>query len=348
MKTRLEQYRNMALALVVWATTATGSELTVRGLHVMVPGREDLPLCERFIREALPTEGVNTLVVEFGYSFQFRSHPEIGESWAMNRDDVRRLSRACRDVGVKLIPEMGCLGHQSWKQHTGALLKKYPQFDEAPAATNRPGFYCRSWCPQAPGLHEIVFDLLDELADACEADAVHCGLDEVFILADKDCPRCRGKDPAELFASEVTKLHDHLKSKGRTMWMWGDRFLDGKATDIGEWEASNIGTHPAVNKVPKDIVICDWHYDKAWPTPEFFAKKGFKVIACPWRKSHVALAQLKLIRETKGAGMLQTTWGNWPVFARAYFGEGAKPPRDAAESLACFRALYAALKGESK
>ena len=171
-----------------------------------------------------------------------------------------------------------------------------------------------------PGLHEVVFDLLDELADACESDAVHCGMDEVFIIADPNCPRCHGKDPAELFAGEVALLHDHLKSKGRTMWMWGDRFLDGKTTGIGKWEASEVGTWPAVDKVPKDIVICDWHYDKAWPTPEFFVNKGFRVLASPWRKSDVALAQLQMIREAHGFGMLQTTWVNFPEFARAYFG----------------------------
>jgi hypothetical protein len=333
------------------------SDVPVRGLHVLGPySHNDVALCERFIREVLPKEGINTLVMELDYSFQFRSHPELTDEGAMDRDDVRRLSKACRDVGVKLIPELNCLGHQSWGKESGALLRKYPQFDETPKlAPDTKGIYCRSWCPLAPGLHEVVFDLLDELADACESDAVHCGMDEVFLIADPACPRCHGKDPAELFAAEVTLLHDHLKAKGRTMWMWGDRFLDGKTTGMGKWEASEVGTHPAADKVPKDIVICDWHYDKAWPTPEFFVKKGFRVLACPWRKSEVALAQLNLIRETHGLGMLQTTWVAFPDFARAYFGGDPTrptlpvpaPTAAAVESVACFRALCTATRGET-
>lgn len=348
---------SLACSMQMAFAAEAGPEVPVRGLHVMGPhSRKDVALCERFIREALPKEGINTLVMELDYTFRFRSHPELADEGAMDRDDVRRLSKACRDVGVKLIPELNCLGHQSWAKDTGALLRKYPQFDETPKLpADNPGIYCRNWCPLAPGLHEIVFDLLDELADACESDAVHCGMDEVFLIADADCPRCHGKDPAELFAAEVTRLHDHLKSKGRTMWMWGDRFLDGKTTGIGKWEASEAGTHPAVDKVPKDIVICDWHYDKAWPTPEFFAKKGFRALACPWKKSEVALAQLKLIRETRGLGMLQTTWVGFPDFARAYFGGDPTDPTlavpaptaDAVAAVACFRTLCAAMRGET-
>jgi hypothetical protein len=331
------------------------SDLPVQGLHVLGPWRHnDVELCERFIREALPKEGINTLVMELDYGFQFRSHPELAQSGAMDRDDVRRLAKACRDAGVKLIPELNCLGHQSWAKNTGTLLLKYPQFDETPQLSpDNPGIYCRSWCPLAPGLHEVVFDLLDELADACESDAVHCGMDEVFLIAAPGCPRCHGKDPAELFAGEVTRLHDHLKAKGRTMWMWGDRFLDGKATGIGEWEASEVGTAPAVDKVPKDIVICDWHYEKAWPTPEFFAKKGFRVVACPWRKADVALDELALIRQAHGLGMLQTTWVDFPDFARAYFQEVASsapassPASHAVLSVRCFRALCAAMRAKT-
>ena len=130
-------------------------------------------------------------------------------------------------------------------------------------------------------MHNVLFDLIDELARACDAKSFHVGMDEVFILADPDCPRCKGKSPAELFALEVTTLQSHLASIGCRMWMWGDRFIDGKATGIGEWEASTNDTAAAIDQVPKDIVICDWHYEKAHPTPLFFAAKGFDVVACP-------------------------------------------------------------------
>src|SRR5260370_1264356 len=82
--------------------------------------------------------------------------------------------------------------------------------------------YCRSWCPLHPKVNEIVFPLLDEIIDAFQADAFHVGMDEVFLIGSDDCPRCKGKDPAELFAKAVNDLHDHLvRGKKLTMLMWG-------------------------------------------------------------------------------------------------------------------------------
>jgi hypothetical protein len=43
--------------------------------------------------------------------------------------------------------------------------------------------------------------------------------------------------------------------------MWGDRLIDGKKYDFGEWEASTNGTAAAIDLIPKDIIVCPWHYE---------------------------------------------------------------------------------------
>jgi hypothetical protein len=331
----------------------------VRGLHVGAPRHDDVALAVRFIREALPKEGVNTLVMEVNYGFRFERRPEVADAGGLTREDVAALAAAAKQAGVRLIPQINLLGHQSWARSTGALLRAHPELDETPGKyPDNQGIYCRSYCPLHPQVHDVVFDLIDELADAFGADAFHTGMDEVFLLGEDDCPRCRGKNKAELFAGEVRALHDHLAKSGRTMWMWGDRFLDGDATGMGQWEASAIGTAPALAMAPKDIVICDWHYDRALPTAEHFAVSGFPVLACPWRKADVALGQLETVRRVrthategiafKMQGVLQTTWTGIVPFARAYFGE--RPPAgeslnaNAVEAAACFRALFRELR----
>jgi hypothetical protein len=199
-----------------------------------------------------------------------------------------------------------------------------------------------------PDVHAIAFALMDELADACEADAVHCGMDEVFLIGDAKCPRCGGKNKAELFAGEVKRLRDHLAEKKRVMWMWGDRFLDGRQTKIGKWEASENDTQGAIDLVPKDIVICDWHYEKAHETPRYFVSKGFNVVACPWKKEDVALGQLKMMQTLaaenpgKPLGMLQTTWAGFGPFQKALDGKGDS--KDADGAARCFKALFAEMR----
>ena len=341
-------------AYTVLSFGAAPSIPPVRGLHLSVPKSEDVPLAIRFIRDALPKEGVNVLVLEFDYRYQFTKHPEIIDPDPLSREDIKKLVAAAKAAGVRLIPQINCLGHQSWEKTTLVLLRTHPEFDETPGKyTENQGIYCRSYCPLHPTVHDVVFDLIDELAEVSESDAFHVGMDEVFLLGEDACPRCKGKNKAELFAQEVRVLHDHLAKSNRTMWMWGDRFLDGDLTELGQWEASSNNTKPSIHAVPKDIVICDWHYDDAVPTAAQFATEGFRVVSSPWRKSNVALGQLELIRSVRKnandaiasrmQGVLQTTWTDMGAFVKAYYGEDTSNA-EAVEAANCFKALFSAMR----
>jgi hypothetical protein len=347
-----------ALATHAQAPATHAGALPVRGLHLSAPAKAELPRALTFIQQTLPKLGVNTLILEFDYNFDFKSRPEFAAPAALGAEEAGQLAKACRAAGIELIPQINCLGHQSWAAHTDRLLALHPEFDETPGKyPDNKGIYCRSYCPLHPDVHPVLFALMDELAKACAAKSFHVGMDEVFILADADCPRCKGKSTAEVFAGEVTRLDEHLRKIGCRMWMWGDRFLDGKATGTGEWEGSQNGTFAAVDRVPKDLVICDWHYDKAPETVRFFVSKGFPVVASPWRKSNVALDQLAQVRSLRQApaspgagqalGVVQTTWCGFAPFLRAFEAKagGAAPTKnEAGESSQCFRTLFQALE----
>ncbi|MCB1126733.1 MAG: family 20 glycosylhydrolase [Verrucomicrobiae bacterium] len=332
--------------------------LPVRGLHLSGPGKGEVAALVGFIRGPLSQAGVNTLVLEFGYRFDYQSRPEFADPSAPGKAEVREILTACRENGIELIPQINCLGHQSWAKRNDRLLQKHPEFDETPGKyPDNEGIYCRSYCPRHPEVHAVLFDLIDELAVACEAKAFHVGLDEVFILADPDCPRCRGEDPAVLFADEVGRLHAHLKEIGCRTWLWGDRFLDGSATGLGKWEASENGTQGSMDRVPKDLVVCDWHYNNAPETARLFAEKGFDVVSCPWRKPDVALAQLKELQGLRAGhdpavaahalGMLQTTWCGPSRFAGALGDLKPGEPvsgNSGSESANCFLTLFNAIR----
>ncbi|MCU1234856.1 MAG: hypothetical protein JWP63_2823 [Candidatus Solibacter sp.] len=345
--------RSIAILLLT-AAAAFAQQLPIRGIHLAAPMPDEIPLAERFIKEALPKEGVNVLVLEINYRYQFAKHPEVVDANALSPDDLKRLVAASRAAGVKLVPMINLLGHQSWARTTFGLLRGHPEFDETPGKyPGNQGTYCRSYCPLHPELHGVIFDLMDELLAATEADAFHVGMDEVFLLGDDACERCKGRDKAALFAGEVRALRDHLAQSNRTMWIWGDRFLDGELTGMGEWEAAKNGTAAAIHAVPKDIVICDWHYEQAHPSATYFAMEGFRVLSSPWRRSSVALRQLDLIRMARMnssrvvsdrlQGMLHTTWCGFGAFAKAYFGEDTRNV-SAVEAVATFRDLYRELR----
>jgi hypothetical protein len=317
------------------------SLLPVRGITLSAPDPENVDMVVDFINDELVPLKVNTLVMLIDYKYQYKSHPElIGEN-ALSKKDIKKIVKACQDGGIRIIPQINLLGHQSWFQQVGMLLKAYPEFNETPWVPtgegstdlkwpNEWGLYCLSYCPLHPQVHDVVFDVVDEIVDVFETDAFHAGMDEVFYLGDDKCKRCSGRDKAELFAGEVTTIRNHLARNGAELWIWGDRLIDGKTTGIGFWEASYNNTHRAIDMIPKDVVINDWHYERPDPTAAYFALKGFRVITCPWRFPDVTKKQLEIMVDLKKhatpavkdnyMGMLHTTWTSAENFIDQYYG----------------------------
>jgi hypothetical protein len=323
----------------------------VRSVMMFFPATEVQADFLKFIREDLPREGVTHLVLQIDYGYAYTSRPEM--AGPHTTAEVKAIVAACREAKVELIPLLNCLGHQSWAETTHRLLTTYPEFDETPGLyPGNKDIYCRSYCPNHPGVHAVMFDLLAEIAAVFEARAVHVGLDEVFLIGEDVCPRCRGRDPAELLAQEIRTLRDFLHTRGLKMWMWGDRLIDGATTGIGKWEASMNRTHRAIDLIPKDVVICDWHYESTPPTAGYFALKGFDVILCSWNRPAIAVEQadhiVRLRAENAASpigarvlGVMATVWEQPTKFLPVYRGlQAGEPPADksaAASMQALFR-----------
>lgn len=297
-----------------WLETWQRKNPTWRALHLIGPRAERLDVTRELISKFLVPMRFNVLILEVNYGFQYTSQPEL-DCRGLTRQQARELTDFCRKSGIRLVPLFNCLGHQSWAANTFALLKKYPQFDETPdvPASNK-GIYCREWCPSHPEVNRVVFPLLDELIDAFDADALHVGMDEVFLIGHPKCPRCHGKDAGDLFARVVNDLHQHLSgTKKVELLMWGDRLLDAAKMSYGSWEASKTGSHRALGRIPRDIIMCDWHYERRadYPSVRFFQQQGFRVLPATWKnpEAAVALARCSFKGATpKMLGLLFTGW----------------------------------------
>jgi hypothetical protein len=284
------------------------------GIHVMGGQKASLPALEQLLGEVAPALGINWVIAEVNGNFDFKSHPEAAEKDPMTAADAQRLVRLARSNGIQLVPMYNCLGHQSWKEKAAALLRAHPEFNEAPEmdATAK-DFYCMSWCPSNQDVNALVFDLFDELLDAFDARAFHVGMDEVFILG--ECPRCKNTPNSVLFAKSVCDLHSHLVGKrGVEMQMWGDRFLDAETVGCKHvWEGSGNQTWQAIDLVPRDIVMTDWHYEPwdFFPSVAFLQEKGFRVWPASWNKEESVRKIIECARRDdrgKMLGYLATTW----------------------------------------
>lgn len=297
-----------------------------RGLHLLNYGSDAAlqSLAEQV--PALAQAGINVLILEVNYGFSYESHPELrmGEK-PITRDGAAQFAKTCRGLGIHLVPQFNCLGHQSWAKTTYTFLTKYPELDLTPGAfPENEGIYCREWDPLNPRVNEIIFPMLDELINAFDARALHVGMDEVFLIGSEHSPTTKGRDPAPILAKAINDLHTHLvKKRGVDMLMWGDRLIDGHVYRYGDWESATNGTAPAIDLIPKDIIICDWHYKlrDSYLSVPMFAEKGFRVWPAGWKEVDGTKALITYSRDLKHPNMLGhlfTTWSGhkqwteWP------------------------------------
>ncbi len=350
-------FSTMALDTNLCGQSKADSLMPVRGFCIALPTKENLNEFITFIDSELAPRNVNVLVLRVEYNYKFKRHPELTDSLALSRREIKKIVRDCKKNNIKLIPLIDMLGHQSGSKGPGRLLKVYPQFDETPipkipdsTKVVLNGFNMKSYCPLHPDIHAILFDVIDEICNVFESDIFHAGMDEVFDIGNDKCPRCAGRDKAELFAGEVRTLHDHLAEKNRKLWIWGDRLIDGKTTGLGRWEASYNNTYKAVNLIPKDVVICDWHYERPDLTPVYFTMNGLSVISCPFRNPASAVLQAEdMIRFRKYSskqmsdrflGVMQTVWSNTQTFLDGYYGRKIDPKAGDNTPWECFRKLF--------
>jgi len=320
---------NIIFVLLIFANCTPTVKLNVgpkegepwRAIHLLgYENDNDLSELEKIV-STLDSMAINVIILEIDYNFEFQSHPELRRGKKqITKKAARKFAKICRKNDIKLIAEFQCLGHQSWAEETFPLLTKYPHFDLTPGAfPKNKDIYCREWDLMNPDVNKIVFQLLDEIIDAFQVDAFHVGMDEVFLLGADESPSTKGKDPGELYAKAINDIHEHLvKKREIKMLMWGDRLFDGTEHEFGEWESSLNGTATAVDMIPKDIIICPWHYENmpAYPSIPMFMEKGFKVLPTSWKNVVAAKSLINYSHKVNGPKMLGhlfSTWGRTDV-----------------------------------
>ncbi len=183
-----------------------------------------------------------------------------------------------RGLGLEVVPELKLLTHQE------KLLKdKYPDLM----------FNKSTYDPGKEEIYKIIFPILDELISLIKPKAIHIGHDEVAGHNKKSREKWLNKGeemlPAELFLKDVLRLHNYLTNRGLEVWMWGDMLI-GKEEfpQMSQRHLHGNADYIAIRpKIPKDIVICDWHYSdkqKNFPSSKLFAELGHKVLGTTWHK----------------------------------------------------------------
>lgn len=229
-------------------------------------------------------------------NMEWTSHPEITSPHRLPAVKVREIVEYARFHGLKLIPVIQSLGHNK------ATVKAHPELADDAAAD--PGALCVSH----PGTRRLLADLYDEAIELYRPEYVHIGCDEIFSIGRN--PRCGGRAPAELLAEHLNWCSDYLKKRGCKTIVWHDMLLES-----GKWSSpANSGksqvTHPALDKLNREIVIGFWSYKEKgeFPAIAYFRRKGFPVLASGWFDPENYVMLERAVRKNGGLGTVATSW----------------------------------------
>lgn len=288
----------------------------IKSVHLLNYNNDEALLKLGAKLESLSAKGINLIFLEVDYHFDFKSHPELRQSNnVITKNGAEAFAKLAESYGIKIVPQFQSLGHQSWSKNTWKLLTVYPELDLTPGAfPNNDSIYCREWDVMNPKVNEIVFPMIDEILEAFNSDGVHLGMDEVFLLGHTKSPSTKGMDPAFLYGKVVREFHDYFTKKNdKQIYIWGDRLINGSKYGYGSWEASLNGTWLAIDSIPKDIVICDWHYlpQKEYPSIDLFLDKGFKVLPTSWKDIDAVKALVNYSYAKQDTNMLGHMFSTW-------------------------------------
>jgi hypothetical protein len=264
-----------------------------RGIKLYLPGHQNIPFFKRFVRNFMALYKYNTLLMEMSGAMRLDRHPEINAGWeefgrdltytrrdrsegphrqfqdsgnydnadsgVLEKEEVADVVHWARAHYIEVIPEIPSLTHSYY------LLTRHRELAEIPEAE-----WPDTYCPSRPETYQLLFDVLDEYIEVMHPRMIHIGHDE-WRMPWGVCPLCRDKDPRELFAEDVKKIHDHLAEKGVKTGMWGDHLLEAVAgVRVSPW-VSPSGYHynapggltaaQLQALIPKDILVFNWFWD---------------------------------------------------------------------------------------
>ncbi len=287
-------------------------DLKIRGFYFDIT-RGRVPKLETLYRlcDKMALYKMNHLQLYVEHSFEYSGMEEIWQDKSpITRDEIRALDAYCRKLHIELVPSFALFGHLY-------EILRHPKFAHLSELVPIEEY---SWEDRMahhtidvsnPESLELVKGMIDDVADLFSSDKFNICCDETFDLG-----KGRSKEYVDkigtgnAYLEFVSKIAEHVKSKGKNVMLWGDVVL-------------NHGD--CLDKIPDELTMLNWNY-MAEPSEEniiTFKEFGIPQVICSaawgWNRLindyETAISNISssaLYAKRHGAlGLLTTDWGDW-------------------------------------
>lgn len=177
------------------------------------------------IVDFLPSQGINTLLIDLGEGVQYESHPEIACKGAWSKQELAAELRRIRSMGITPIPKLNFSTlHDAWMGEYSRMVS-------------------------TPEYYQVVKDLIDEMIELFQSPMFHLGLDEeswreIHMQRDFGFTVFRGSN---LFWHDIQYIVNCCEQKGVRAWAWASRRFHQDTFD---------------QNMPKSVMLSEWVYDR--------------------------------------------------------------------------------------
>ena len=293
-------------------TVADWPELSIRGFHLNFEAyrRLDLKRALHLIRTAEHFK-LNTILVEYGPRFPFKSHPSIGEADALTPEEIQQLNAEADALGIRIIPLQQSLAHLEYAlkhEHLSHLRERREKRN--------------LMCPRDPQSLELFKSLAGEVIERHpKAEWFHLGGDEARKIG--HCARCKEDAKQEglgaVYGRYIGDAARWLLDQGRRPIVWDDTLCS---------------LPDAFEHLPKETLMTYWDYIAvADPTPVLIPRMahadGGPRVAHDWawslgrKRGRISDVQIQVMRNYSKPVRLRASLGKKYLGEfEAYLGNG--------------------------
>ncbi len=282
-------------------------QLEFRGIQLDIANQpENMGYIRSFVDFAAKYD-FNCLALHLKSCIRTKSFPYKSASGSYSPDDMRIIVDYAAKKNVEVMPIVEAFGHveqflscpevEHLAELRGGIEGRFSKVKQV-------------FCPSLQETHAFLENYLTEVAELFPSEYFHAGFDEAWDIGYCDLckKRLETETQADIFTKQLLDIHGIVARKlKKKMIIWDDLF------DI----------YPqALAKIPKDIIMCAWHYEPLIVRPSghtggpqtdicaLYDKLGFKYIFAPWANSSRNVETFSAYAMArKPLGALLTVWG---------------------------------------
>ena len=178
----------------------------------------------------LPSQSINTVLIDLGDGVQYETHPEIAIKGAWSKEKLKKELDHMRAIGLTPIPKLNfSAGHDAWL-----------------------GVYSRML--STPQYYQVCKELIEEVAELFDHPRYfHLGMDEEIAEFQAGLAFCCIRQH-DLWWHDLYYLLDVCEKVGARPWIWADY----------------VWRHPEkfLEKMPKSVLLSNFWYNRIRKNPD--------------------------------------------------------------------------------